>query len=211
MPANLALEQRQKLYDARGSVRLSAHFKNSYSLRLGSSISLKRALITRNLLNLVEKHFRFSYVRLPKIYPKEIVKWPALKSVIPKKLSASELDYVFQNLNTIDLSEKCIKRLNASLKSKSELLTDKVRQHILGMLNDISKKQKNLRVEWSKIKSDSFTWWPAGIKFTDPMGLSTDNLRHILENKDKIKFTDKFKAEYLKYIDLIVSSSLINK
>ena len=72
--------------------------------------------------------------------------------------------YVFQNLNTLDISEKGIDRLKASHKPKSDALTDKVRQHVLAMLNKISDRRINIIVPWSKIKRDGFTWWPAGIQ-----------------------------------------------
>ena len=195
--------QRKELYDVLRRVKLSEHFKNTYKVRMGYSKREKVAFISRHLLNLIRKHVGTTYFCLPKIYPNEILQWPSINSFNPEKLSASDLDYVFLNLNAIDLSETFINRLKALLKSKSKLeaLRNELRQQIRDMLNEISNKRKNINIPWSKIKSDSFKWLPAGIQVIDPEKLSSDDLRKILENKDQIRFTDKFKGEYLKYLD----------
>ena len=202
-PDNLASVQRKTLNNVLENIKLSDHFKNTYKVRLGYSRSEKLKLISRHLLNLIKKHIGISFLPFPKIYPKEIVNWPALYSVNPQRLLLSDLEYIFQNLNSIDLSKNCIERLKASFKPKLKYqrLSDQLRHHILNMLNEISDKRNNIRVKWSKIERDSFTWWPAGIQVIDPMRLSADDLRKILENKDKIKFTEEFKADYLKYLD----------
>ena len=198
-PDNLAPVQRKKLTAVQENIKLSDHFKNTYKMRLGYSRNEKRALISRHLLKLIEERVGISYSRLPRIYPEEIVKWPSFNSVNPESLSASDLNYVFQNLNGLDLSRPCIERLKASIKPKSEALSDKLRKHILGMLNEISVKGNNIQVPWSRITSESFTWWPTGIQLSHPVQFSAIDLKKIIENMDKIKFTDKFKDEYLIY------------
>ena len=201
-PRNLPPNQRKKVSDVLKTIKLSDHFKKTYKMRLGYSRMDKQALISRHLLNRIKKRTGISNFRLPVIYPGEISHWPALKPVNPRKLSALDLDYVFQNLNALELSEACIERLEAVFKSKN--LIYEVREHIRDMLKEISDKRKNIKVHWSKIQRDSFTWWPAGIQVRDPKRLHAADLRRILENKDKIKFTHNFKGEYLKYLDSTV-------
>ena len=199
-PNNLAHVHRQKLNDVLERVQLSDHFKKTYKMRLGYSISEKRAFISRHLLNLIKEHTGLSYFHLPRIYPGEITHWSSSKSVNPKKLSASDLDYVFQNLHSVELSDSCLERLKTSPKSKSAALLEEFRQFVLDMLNAISDKRNNIKVFWSKIQRDSFTWWPAAIQVIDPAQLSAADLRTIIENKDQINFTDDFKREYLNWI-----------
>ena len=146
------------------------------------------------------------YGHLPYLIPDDIINWPSNETVNPHLLSINELNSIFETIITLDITDECVKRLkldHTKFHTNKVQFIHKIRGHILSLLKEISGSYRTTSVPWAKMKQTSFLWWPPGIEFKDPGLLSTDDLKIISQNIQRIAFTDEFKSEYLEYIHYI--------
>lgn len=204
-PFFLSPENLDETFAVIDQIEFTDHFDQTYKNRFGYSHKEKSKMVSRHLLKKLNEKSKRQYYVIPGHSLKKcggVSNWPKVGHYNPDHLSKEQLNWVFNNLDKVDVSDHTIQYLNSvpGDPNVTNKLKD-VRAFVLSLLNDMHDHETpEIRVPWTHLDHKCFTWWPEGVPI-HPKEMNEEEMDIVLENKSKINFTKTFKKSFLKYLE----------
>ena len=204
-PFFLSPEKLEETFAVIDEIEFTDHFAQTFKNRFGYSYKEKSKMVSRHLLKKLNEKSKRQYYVIPGHSLKKcggVSNWPKVSHYNPDHLSKEQLNWVFNNLDKVDVSDEAIRYLN-SVPGDPNLVNKikDVRAFVLSLLNEMHDHDiPEVRVPWTHIDEKCYTWWPEGVPI-HPKEMNEEEMDAVLNNKTKIRFTKTFKKSYLSYLE----------